>query len=158
MIAPAKPGLPSDPAAARKVALVVSFAMVAGVTMLAVVLTGVAPTDGSAADPDFLSGLPVGPKTLTSGIGAVLCLASIAFARRMHDDRGALEERVRRALSAHLVASALAEAAAVLGFAFVIASKSWEHALPLALGGALLVLGLIRAMIVFGRLVDETAR
>ena len=144
--------LPTDPTRAKQVALFVSFAMIAGVVGLGVLLTALVPRDGSAVKPDALSGLPIEADMLSLVLVGALCLVSIASARRMHDAAGTLQEQVRHVLSAHLVATATAEASVVLAFVFVLITGSWEHFLGFLLGAALLALGVVRAVYVFKRL------
>jgi hypothetical protein len=76
----------------------------------------------------------------------------------MHAEHGALDDRVREALKAHIFASALAEGAALLGLVFVMTDRSWEHGLAPVLGIAALALGIVRAALVFGRFEAEKSK
>ncbi len=142
---------PTDPSAAKRVALVISLALLSGVVALGVGLTALVPRDGSAAKPDAFGSLPIPADILSTVLAGFLCLVSIAFARRMHDRTGTPPEQVRNALSSHIYSMVTAEASAVLGFAFVLFTGSWDHFLAFVLGAALLLLGVVRAVYVFNR-------
>lgn len=139
----------SDPAAVRRTALIISFAITSTTVAFAVFATG-----GRAG-----GGADLGIATeISSAIGVVLSLISIAFGRRMYAEGGDLAERTRRAFTSHVIATAVAEGCALFGLALMMAEGSQRHVVPAALGGALLVVGAIRAVFVFGRLVDEKER
>jgi hypothetical protein len=139
-----------DPKAVRKLARIISFAILAGAgafaAVVATMLAGDPPESGWTRHPIYDTAVYV---------SFALVIVGTLIGIRMHTIPGTLAERARKMVFAHVVSLALSEGAAMLGFVVVLLSRSWEPALPALLGCAGLVTSAIRGEIRFSGLVEQ---
>jgi F0F1-type ATP synthase membrane subunit c/vacuolar-type H+-ATPase subunit K len=140
-----------DAKAVRRLARIISFAIVGSAAAFAAVVHSLPPKEPRAGDPEEHALYT--PFVIAA---AALVLVATTIGTRMHGFRGAPSERHRKTFMAHVVSLALAEAATMLGLVLVFVTHSWKPILPAALGFAGLVTCAIRGEVRFSTLVDES--
>lgn len=150
--------IPSDPAKAKTLALIISAALLSGVVLFALFVLMQTPLD-AVPEKGSVGALHEDPTALTFLVVAVvLHVGSMLVGRKMHETEGDAATRTRRAFRLHLTSLAMAEAVAITGLVLVLIKGTWEACLPFAIGFATMIACFVRALVAFDRIAEEAPR